>query len=371
MADYYALLQVPQNASADDIKKAYRRLARDYHPDRNPEPEAREKMAEINRAYEVLSDPQRRARYDRFGSEDEPASFGAGSPFGTGGLGDLFDAFFGGGGGFGAQGNGPTGPPRGVDLEAVVDLDFAEAVFGTKKDVKVRTAVPCEDCDATGAAPGTSPKTCPECNGAGQVRRVRQSILGQMVTSGPCQRCGGLGEIIEQRCPTCNGDGRVVDTRTYTVDVPAGVDSGTTLRLAGRGASGPRGGSSGDLYAHVRVNPHPRFTREGFDLVERLEIPVTQAALGASLPYETLDGMDELVIERGTQSGEVIRLRGKGVPHLQGRGRGDLLVELAVATPDELSHEEEDLLRRFAELRGERVAEPESGFLARIKSAFR
>jgi molecular chaperone DnaJ len=372
MADYYQLLQVPQDASADDVKRAYRRLAREYHPDRNPDPGARERMAEINHAYEVLSDPERRARYDRFGAEEEPAAGFGGNPFGAGGgLGDLFDAFFGGGSPFGGGPGGPSGPPRGVDLEATVDLEFADAVFGTQTEVKVRTAVPCPDCDATGAAPGTSPTTCPDCNGTGQVRRVRQSILGQMVTSGPCGRCGGAGQIIEQRCPTCNGDGRTVDSRTYTVDVPAGVDTGTTLRLSGRGAVGPRGGAAGDLYVHLRVKPHDRLSRDGVDLHERLRISVAQAALGATVSYETLDGTEELEIEAGTQSGEVLRLRGKGVPQLQGRGRGDLLVELAVVTPTDLSQEEEELLRRFAELRGEDVAEADTGFLARIKHAFR
>jgi molecular chaperone DnaJ len=372
MADYYQLLQVPPDASAEDVKRAYRRLAREYHPDRNPDPGAREQMAEINRAYEVLSDPERRARYDRFGAEDEAAGGFAGSPFGAGGgLGDLFDAFFGGNSPFGGRPSGPSGPPRGVDLEATVDLEFADAVFGTQTEVQVRTAVACPDCDATGAAPGTSATTCPDCGGTGQVRRVRQSILGQMVTSGPCGRCGGAGQVIAERCPTCNGDGRTIDSRTYTVDVPAGVDSGTTLRLSGRGAVGPRGGAAGDLYVHLRVKPHERLRREGVDLHERLSISVAQAALGATISYETLDGTEELIVEAGTQSGEVLRLRAKGVPQLQGRGRGDLLVELAVSTPTDLSQEEEDLLRHFAELRGEDVAEADTGFLARIKHAFR
>src|SRR5215211_7447250 len=202
MADYYTLLGVTRDASADDIKRAYRRLAREYHPDRNPDPAARERMTEINRAYEVLSDADRRARYDRFGSDDEAAAGFPGNPFGGagGGLCDLFEAFFGGSGGFGGR-PGTASPPRGVDLEAVVDLDFTEAVFGTQKEVKVRTAVPCGDCGASGAAPGTSAKSCPDCGGSGQVRRVRQSILGQMVTSAPCSRCGGQGRVIEQRCP--------------------------------------------------------------------------------------------------------------------------------------------------------------------------
>jgi molecular chaperone DnaJ len=370
MADYYELLQLPRDASAEDIKRAYRRLAREYHPDRNPDPAARERMAELNRAYEVLSDSDRRARYDRFGTDDENAAF-AGNPFGgAGGLGDLFDAFFG-GSGFGGRSAGPSGPPRGVDLEATVDLEFVDAIFGTQTEVKVRTAVSCNVCNATGAAPGTSPITCLECAGTGQVRRVRQSILGQMVTTGPCNRCGGAGQIIQERCPSCNGDGRTIESRSYTVDVPAGVDSGTTLRLSGRGAAGPRGGAAGDLYVHLRVKPHSRLERDGVNLHERLEISFAQAALGTVLPYESLDGPEELEVPAGTQSGEVLRLRGRGVPMLQGRGRGDLLVEVAVATPTSLSHEEEDLLRRFAALRGETVAEADQGFLARIKLAFR
>jgi molecular chaperone DnaJ len=250
-------------------------------------------------------------------------------------------------------------------------LEFTEAVFGVQKDVSIRTAVACVDCEGTGAAPGSGPETCPDCGGAGQLRKVRQSFLGQMVTSGPCIRCGGLGQVIPNPCPTCSGEGRVVEERSYTVEIPGGVDSGTTLRLSGRGAVGPRGGGAGDLYVHVAVEPHEHLVRQGADLFHRLAIPLTQATLGAVVPYATLDGEERLTIPRGMQTGHTIRLRGQGVPLVQGRGRGDLIVELVVETPDDLSDEQEELVRKLAELRGETVAEPEKGFFARLRSAMR
>jgi molecular chaperone DnaJ len=235
----------------------------------------------------------------------------------------------------------------------------------------VRTAVACDTCEATGASAGSSPQTCPQCGGTGQVRRVRQSILGQMVTAGPCTQCNGMGQIIEKPCPDCRGEGRVVTDKTYTVDVPAGVDTGTTLRLPGRGAAGVRGGGYGDLYVHVRVNSHPRFQREGYDLVHELHVPFTQAVLGAQLPFETLDGTEDLVLPRGTQTGRVFRLRNRGVPHVDGRGRGDVLVQVVVDTPTDLAREEEDLVRQLAEMRGDDVAPADSGFFSRIRSAFK
>lgn len=372
--DLYEVLGVPRGASADDIKKAYRRLARRLHPDANPDDAAAaERFKEVARAYEVLSDPDKRARYDRFG-EAGLGGAGAGGADPFGGFGDIFEAFFGGGGSpFGGNRGrtAPSGPPRGADLEVVADIDFETAVFGGEHRVTVRTAEPCAGCEATGAAPGTSPSTCADCGGTGQVRRVRQSILGQVVTAGQCSRCGGLGQVVESPCPACRGDGRLVVEKSYTVDVPAGVDTGATLRLPGRGAVGIRGGAHGDLYVHLRVGRHPRFERQGADLVHVLHLPVTQAALGAHLPFETLDGAEDLVIPRGTQTGRVFRLRGRGVPHLEGRGRGDLLVQVAVDTPEDLSSEEEELLRRLAAGRSEEVAPADTGFFARIKSAFK
>lgn len=371
MADLYELLGVAPGATDEEIKGSYRKLARQLHPDANPDdPSAAERFKEVARAYEVLSDPEKRARYDRFGEAGIDGAGGGGDPFG-GGLGDIFEAFFGGSSPFGGGVRGPVGPQPGPDLEVVATVPFEHAVFGAQVPVEVRTAVPCDTCEATGAAPGTTVATCPECGGAGQVRQVRQSILGQMVTAAPCRRCGGRGEVVPQPCADCRGEGRRVEERTYTVDVPAGVDSGATLRLSGRGAVGVRGGPAGDLYVHLKVTPHHRFTREGDDLRHLLHLSVAQAALGAHLPFETLDGEEDLVVPQGTQTGHVFRLRGRGVPHLRGRGRGDLLVEVVVDTPTDLSDEEAALLRRLAELRGEDVAPEDAGFFSRIRSAFR
>ncbi len=367
-ADHYQTLGVAPDATDEEIKRAYKKLARLHHPDLNPgDAESEIRFKEVGAAYEVLADRERRARYDRFGTDDPRAA----DPF-AGGIGDIFEAFFGSGSAFGGSGFGGSrsGPPRGEDLQAHVDLDLEEVVFGGEHDVTVRTAVRCEDCDGTGAAAGTVPETCAECGGAGQVRRVRQSVLGQMVTAGACQRCGGIGQVIETPCGACDSQGRTIETRTYSVDVPPGVDDGSTLRLSGRGAAGPRGGSHGDLYVNVRVRPHPVFHRDGPDLRHDLYVAYTQAALGARIDYETLDGTEELAIPRGTESGTVFRLRGLGVPRVRSRGRGDLLVRVVVDVADNLDPEQETLLRKLAELRGEDVAEPPEGLFSRIKSTF-
>jgi molecular chaperone DnaJ len=341
-------------------------LARQLHPDANPGDQSTEaRFKEMVVAYETLSDPEKRRRYDMFG----PDGANAGANFG-GGFGDLFDMFFG-GGGFGDAGGRGGGAPRGIDLEVVVDLAFEQAVFGAEVPVAVRTALACEHCEASGAAPGTTPVTCTTCAGSGQVRRVRQSILGQMVTAGQCSTCQGFGTLIPDPCPTCHGEGRQIQEKTYTVEVPAGIDTGATLRLAGRGAVGPRGGGIGDLYVHVRVQPHEHFGRDGDNLVHELHVPFTQAALGTTLSFETLDSVEELTVKRGTQSGDTIRIKGRGVPHVQGRGRGDLLVRLIVDVPRKISPEEEALLRQLAELRGDDVAIAEAGLFSRIRSAFK
>lgn len=374
MADYYELLGVSRNASTDEIKRAYRRRARELHPDANPgDASAAEEFKEVARAYQVLSDTDQRARYDRFGEAGVGGAGGGPSAediFG-GGLGDIFETFFGGGGSpFGGRSRGPSGPPRGQDLEVVADISFEQAVFGDQVTVEMKLPVRCDDCRGTGAGEGTKPVTCSDCDGTGQVQRVRQSLLGQMVTSSSCARCGGLGQVITTPCQSCRGEGRVTVDKSYQVDVPAGVDSGSTLRLTGRGAAGPRGGGTGDLYVHLRVRPHEHFVRDELDLVTDVPISIAQAALGTSLTLQTLDGDEELVIPPATQPGREFVLRGRGVPRLQGRGRGDLRARVRVDVPTQLSEQEVDLLTRFAEGRGEVVGNGKEGLFSRIKSAF-
>ena len=377
-ADYYELLGVSRTATAEEIKKAYRTRARQYHPDANPDdPHAEAKFKELSTAYAVLSDSDRRSRYDRFG---DAGVGGAGGPggvnfedlFGGGGLGDIFDAFFGGGGGgnpFGGR-RGPSGPPRGQDMEVVVDIEFETAVFGGQIPVEIKLPQACDACDATGAGEGTKPVTCSECSGSGQVRRVRQSVLGQMVSTSPCPRCGGLGEIITTPCPVCRGEGRVTADKTYTVDVPAGVVDGSTLRLTRRGAAGPRGGAPGDLYVHLRVRAHDRFRRVDDDLVTEVPISIAQAALGTKVVLPTLDGDEDLAIPPGTQPGHEFLLKGRGVPRLHGRGRGDLRAVVRVDVPTKLTGDEKVLLEQFAAGRGEKVGEFSGGLFSKIKSAF-
>lgn len=371
-ADYYHLLGVQRGASEDEIKRAFRKLARELHPDTNPDPSAEERFKEVALAYEVLSDPERRQRYDMFGPEGVRGSGGgAGDAAGFGGLGDIFEAFFGGATtGFGG-GRSRSGPTRGNDLEVVVDLTFEEAVFGSKPEVTLRAPTTCATCSGSGAAEGTESITCSQCGGSGEIRRVRQSILGQMVTASPCGRCGGAGREIPHPCPDCRGEGRRTEEKSYLVDVPAGVDHGTTLRLAGRGAAGPRGGPAGDLFVHLRVAPHERFERDGYDLYHLLRVPVTQAALGATMPFETLDGTEEIVVPAGTQTGRELRIRHRGVPHLDGRSRGDIILRVMVETPTKLSRDEEILLRQLAEARGELVDPPADGLMSRLRSAIK
>jgi molecular chaperone DnaJ len=379
-ADYYALLGVDRTATEDEIKRAYRKQARELHPDANPgDPSAEERFKEVTLAYEVLRDPERRRQYDMFGPEAQrgQGAGGAGDPFagfgGAGGLGDLFDAFFGGSGSpFGGTRTGArSGPPAGEDAEAVLDLEFTEAVFGADQELNVRLPVLCDTCGGSGARKGTTPTTCSTCNGVGEVRRVRQSILGQMVTSSPCPRCGGSGEEISSPCQDCRGQGRRAEDKSFIVEVPAGVDNGSTLRLPGRGAAGPRGGRPGDLYVHLRVRPDGRFTRDGADLRHDLHLAMTQAALGVALSLDTLDGPEEIELAPGTPTGKEFRIRGRGVPHVQGRGRGDLIIRVVIDVPTDLTKEQEELLRQLAVLRGEEVAGADSGLLSKIRHAFK
>ncbi|MBA2325440.1 MAG: J domain-containing protein [Actinobacteria bacterium] len=366
-ADYYGVLGVSPQASDDEIKRAYRALARKFHPDGNPDdPEAAEHFKEVSRAYETLRDPERRRRYDMFGADGAGAA-GPSGPMGDFGVGDFFDAFFG-GDAFGRRG--PAGPARAADAEIRVELTLAEVTFGVTRTIEIRLPVPCDRCDGSGCEPGTHPSRCDVCGGTGEVRQVRRSILGQMVTASPCAACYAAGSRILSPCRDCRGEGRVQGTHDIDVDVPAGVDSGQRLRLSGRGPAAPRGGIDGDLYVTITVAPHPDFERHGDDLVHVRRVSLTQAALGASLVVETLDGPEQLAVPPGTQPGHVFRLKARGVPSLRGRGRGDLLVRLDVEVPDRLRPEEAELLRKLAELRGDDVAPADEGFFSRLKSAF-
>jgi molecular chaperone DnaJ len=369
--DYYEVLGVSRGASADDLKKAYRQLARRYHPDANPgDASAAEKFKEISEAYAILSDPQKRAQYDQFGhagvgAAAGPDAAGAG-PFGFGDLGglgfeDIFEQFFGGGlGTRGARRRG--GPVKGGDLRADMELSFEEAALGCDKEIDVGREEACAACGGSGAEPGSRPRPCPTCGGSGQVRMGRHTPFGQFVTVQTCPDCGGRGQVIDRPCPTCRGSGRVRRRRTLRVHVPAGVDDGARLRLAGEGESGHAGGPPGDVYVLVHVRPHPRFRREGEDVVSDLKLSVTQAALGCTLEVDTLDGKVEVAVPEGTQPGTVLRLRGHGIPHLQGRGRGDHRLVVGVEIPRGLRPEERELLRRLAELRGEAPGEARRPF---------
>ena len=362
-SDPYEVLQVQRNASAEEIKKSYRRLAREFHPDANPDdPDAEEKFKEVAFAYEVLSDPEKRSRYDRFG--DTGSSSSMGDPFG--GIGDIFESFF----GSGFSQSRRTGPIQGQDLETSLHLDFAEAVFGCEKEIEIKTALACSVCEATGASEGSSRDTSETCRGSGQVQQVRQALLGQMMTSAACSACGGMGWVLPIPCGECGGEGRNVVQDSFSVQVTAGVDDGTTLRLTGRGAVGPWGGPAGDLYVQVRVRDHEYFERSGYDLLRRLPVQMTQAILGVELEIETLDGSETIVIPKGTESGQVMRIRGRGVPHIQGRGRGDLLIEVVVETPKDLTSTEEKFIRDFAGSRNDQVDPPDKGIIGKFRSAF-
>jgi molecular chaperone DnaJ len=364
-ADYYELLGVSPDASDEQIKRAYRKLARELHPDSTGgDAEAEARFKEVSKAYEVLRDPERRARYDRFGPEQMDMPMG--DPFFGSGLGGLFDAFFGGTMGSAQR---RSGPMRGADAEVVIEISLAEAVFGTEREVSVELPTSCETCGGSGARPGTTAIRCPDCGGTGELRRTRQSILGQVVTATPCRRCQGVGEAIPSPCPECKGDGRVAVATTYPVAVPAGVDHGSTLRLTGRGAAGLRGGPSGDLYVHLSVSKDKRFTRSGDDLHAQLHVSMTQAALGSTFNFETLDGDEVIPVAAGTQNGHVLRIKGRGVPHVRGRGRGDLLIEVVVDTPTGLTKKQSELLRQLAAERGEEVGAPDEGLMSRLRSA--
>jgi len=371
--DHYATLGVRRDATQEEIKRAYRRLARQLHPDVNPDPETQERFKEINAAYEVLSDPEKRRIYDMGGDPLSPNGGYAGGPFGDfgfGGLSDLMDAFF------GTATRGPRSRVRrGSDALIHVQVDLADVIFGATREVTVDTAVVCPTCTGAGTAPGTHPDTCPMCRGRGEISHVTRSFLGQMMTTRPCPQCGGVGTVIRHPCPECAGDGRIRARRTLEVVIPPGVEHGVRLHLAGEGEVGPGGGPAGDLYVEIEERRHPVFRRDGTDLHATLQIPMTAAALGTTLTLETFDGPVEIDVKPGTQSGTVIVLKGRGVPRLRGSGRGDLHVHLEVLTPTKLDAEQEALLRKLAALRGEEIVDgafksDQPGFFSRIRDAF-
>jgi molecular chaperone DnaJ len=370
--DYYEVLGVSAQATDDEIKKAFRALARQYHPDANPDnPDAAERFKECNEAYATLGDPEKRRRYDMFGPEGGGAGAGAGSPFGAGqfGLNDLFDAFF--GGDMFAGGRGQGGPMRGPDAETVLTLTLEDVVFGARKTLDLRMPVECDTCQGSGCAPGTHPDRCSNCDGTGEMRQVRRSLLGQLVTASPCTVCGATGQVIPNPCETCHGAGRVDASRSIDVEVPRGIDNGQRLRLAGRGPAAPRGGEPGDLYVAVDIAPHADLDRRGDELWRSVHVSIAQAALGTHIDLDTLDGEHALDIAPGTQHGTQLRVKGFGVPSLRSGRRGDLVIEVHVDVPTRLSAEEAELLHQFATLRGEHVKPPHEGVFSRIRSAFK
>ncbi|MEW6524714.1 MAG: molecular chaperone DnaJ [Bacillota bacterium] len=367
--DYYEVLGVPRNADLEEIKKAYRGLARKWHPDANREDAtAAEKFKEINEAYEVLKDPEKRARYDQFGHAATDGGGGGftgdfSDPFG--GIGDIFEAFFGGS----QRRQRRAGPERGSDLAVELEVTLEEVFAGSEREVTIPRWDQCSTCKGSGARPGTRPATCPTCRGRGQVQTEQQTFLGRIMTARTCDRCGGTGTYIEDPCPDCRGHGRVRTTRTSQVRIPAGADTGLRLRLAGQGEAGERGGPPGDLYIVLRVKEHPVYMRQDDDILVTKGISFAQAALGATIAVPTLDGEVEVRVPGGTQTGSVLRLRGRGMPRLRGGGRGDQHVSIVVETPTQLTEKERELFRQLAKLRQENVDDG-GGLFQKVKNAF-
>jgi len=386
--DFYEVLGVDRDASEDEIKRAFRRVAAKYHPDVSDDPDADEKFKRAQRAKEVLSDEEQRRAYDRLGHERfEQARkqggfsggaggagdpFGGGSPFGGAGFGgdnpfgDLFEQFFGGAGG-GARAR--NQPRKGRDLQTRLEITLEDAYEGTEKRVTIRRPERCEACDGTGHPPGEEPSRCPQCDGRGQVTRVQQTPLGRVQQTATCSRCDGTGELYAHDCSTCGGAGQVTAEATLTVEVPAGIRHGQTLRMGGEGAPGERGGPNGDLLIEVAVAEHPEFERDGDDVLRRQPISFVQAVFGDEVEVPTLGGSVEMAVPAGTQSGETFRLKGKGLPKLRGRGRGDQYVQVRVVTPRELTPEQREALEAFAEAGGETV-EAHHGFFEKLRESF-
>ncbi len=354
--DYYEILGLRRNASDEEIRSAYRKLARRYHPDVNKASDAAERFKRITEAYEILSDPERRQRYDMFGN-------GTGTGFGDFGIGDLFETFFGGD----VRRREARGPMRGADLRMEIEIDLLDAVRGGARVIAVPRLETCERCRGSGAEPGSAVSACERCGGRGEIRQVQQSVFGRFVNVSTCPRCGGVGRTVDKVCTRCRGEGREREERQVTLEVPAGIDDGQQLWVAGEGEAGMRGGPSGDLYVLVRLREHELFRREGDDLVHVLRITPAQAALGAEVEVPTMEGDPaKLRVPAGAQQGQLVRLRGKGAPHLHGSGRGDQLVYLDVAVPRSLSKEERRLYEKLREIEGA-PPQNESGVFDRLK----
>lgn len=339
MADHYEVLGIDRGASADEVKKAYRRLARELHPDVNPSGEAAERFKQVTHAYDVLSDPQQRQQYDMGGSG------GMGGASGFGGFGDIFETFFGGG----QSQRGPRSRrERGQDALLRVEVELDEIIFGTHREIEVDTAVLCETCNGSCCSPGTEPATCDICRGSGQIQRTVRSLLGNVLTSSPCGTCRGYGTVIPSPCPTCAGQGRVRARRTVAVDIPAGVDTGLRIQLPGQGEVGPAGGPNGDLYLEMKVKTHETFSRNGDDLLATVEVQMADAILGTTVTLPGLDGDVSVELKPGTQSAEIITIKDRGITRLRGSGRGDLKIGVQVVTPARLNSKETELIKQFA-----------------------
>lgn len=371
--DYYEILGVSRDADKEEIKQAYRRLARKYHPDVNKEAGAEERFKEINHAYEVLSEPETRARYDRFGEAGVGAGAGGYQDFGDmGGFADIFESFFsgfaGGAPGGGTQTRRRGGPVRGDDLRLDLKLDFREAVFGGEKEIRISHLETCTNCSGSGAKPGTRPRTCATCSGAGQVRRATRTPFGSFTQVSVCPTCNGTGQVIEDKCEVCGGNGQRQETKKLKITIPAGVDNGTRLRVSGEGDAGMRGGPSGDLYVYLFINEDAEFQRDGINILSEVKISYLQAILGSRIEVNTVDGQEELGIPPGTQPGTVLTLENKGVPKLGNPvSRGDHLITVSVEIPTRVGQEERELLEKLAKIRGDRVGKSGvEGFIGKI-----
>lgn len=374
--DYYEVLGIQKGASDAEIKSAYRKLAKKYHPDLNPDdPEAEAKFKEVNEANDVLSDPQKRAKYDQFGHAGvDPSYAGGAGGYSYGGgfggfdggidLGDIFDSIFGGGS---SRRSSPNGPTRGSDIAVNLDISFMEACKGVSHDIEITRSEPCDSCNGSGAKAGTTPKTCPDCHGTGYVRVTQRTMLGSMSTQRPCTRCAGKGKIIDTPCPTCNGNGRVQKRKKVTVDIPAGIAAGQTIAIRGEGHAGTNGGARGDLKIRVTVRKDSLFERKGDDIWVELPISYTQAALGDEVTVPTIDGNVTYRIPEGTQPGDVLRLRGKGVQHCQREGRGDMLVKVIIEVPKKLTKAQKELLQKVESELNEKNFEKKSSFKDKLK----